>query len=393
MTRYVYVGAPHGPWEEDGPDDCPPPFRHEAIVVPPPHVVRKVVVSPPPRIEVAAPNLPPCTLRGGVNTDWASSNCAALHADAVQPILPARPAHPSQAGPLSPPLAPAPQPPSAPQASHAPQLSPAPHLAPATPPASVPQVSAQPQSTAPKVTAQVAQPAQPADQPARHSVVAELGWGLAFIIAVLLLRRPVRAMVAAARRWSAREAERREAVRLAELTPEEFASRMTRRDEEIDELSRYSQRLSEQADELSGSNFLARWRGERLRRRAARYLERVGAERDEVARLKSRWEEIEAARRDPGQAVKDKSVHELLDLLGSDDETANRALLQLYVRGGWLKWEDMIPHELPADVRARLLKICRVINGTLSLGEARAALAQARRVLKAHNIAWERMAA
>jgi hypothetical protein len=91
--------------------------------------------------------------------------------------------------------------------------------------------------------------------------------------------------------------------------------------------------------------------------------------------------------------VKDKSVHELLDLLGSDDETANRALLQLYVRGGWLKWEDMIPHELPPDVRARLLKICRVINGTLSLGEARAALAQARRVLKAHNIAWERMAA
>jgi hypothetical protein len=223
--------------------------------------------------------------------------------------------------------------------------------------------------------------------------MAELGWGLAFVIVVLLLRRPVRLMIAAARRWSAREAERREAARLAELTPEEFADRMARREEGLAELSREGQRASERADELLSSNFFDRWRGARLRRRAERYAERVGAERDEMARLKTRWEEIEAARKDPGQAVKDKSVHELLDLLGSDDETANRALLQLYVRGGWLKWEDIIPHELPADVRARLLKICRVINGTLSLGEARAALAQARRVLKAHNIAWERMAA
>jgi hypothetical protein len=389
MTRYVYVRAPHGDWGEDWQDDCPPPYhyRRETVAVPPPHVVRKVVVSPPPRVELATPDLPPCTLRGGVNTNWSSSNCAALHVDAVQPILPARPVHPAQSGP---PLAPPPQPSPPPQSSVASHPAPAPQPSPAAPPASVQQSSAQPVGTAPKVTAQVT---QPADHPARHSLMAELGWGLAFVVAVLLLRRPVRLMIAAARRWSAREAERREAARLAELTPEEFADRMARREEGLAELSREGQRASERADELLSSNFFDRWRGARLRRRAERYAERVGAERDEMARLKTRWEEIEAARKDPGQAVKDKSVHELLDLLGSDDETANRALLQLYVRGGWLKWEDIIPHELPADVRARLLKICRVINGTLSLGEARAALAQARRVLKAHNIAWERMAA
>ncbi|MBV9563676.1 MAG: hypothetical protein JOY90_25020 [Bradyrhizobium sp.] len=87
--------------------------------------------------------------------------------------------------------------------------------------------------------------------------------------------------------------------------------------------------------------------------------------------------------------VSDGKVNALLDELGSDDETATRALRQLYARGGWLKWEELLPQDVPVELRDKLVKICRTINRTLALDEARAALAQARQMLNMHRVAWQ----
>jgi hypothetical protein len=87
--------------------------------------------------------------------------------------------------------------------------------------------------------------------------------------------------------------------------------------------------------------------------------------------------------------VSDGKVNALLEELGSDDETAMRALLQLYARGGWLKWEELLPQDVPAELRDKLVKTCRTINGSLALDEARAALAQARQMLKMHQVGWQ----
>jgi hypothetical protein len=84
--------------------------------------------------------------------------------------------------------------------------------------------------------------------------------------------------------------------------------------------------------------------------------------------------------------VSDGNVNALLEELGSDDETAARALLQLYARGGWLKWEELLPQDVPAELRDKLVSVCRNINGSLALDEARAALTQARQMLKMHQV-------
>jgi hypothetical protein len=71
---HLYIRPPR----YDRGDDCPPPYHGRVIVTQPPAHARLTVPSPPPP--------PPCTPRGGINTDWSGNKCAILHEGPSQPL-------------------------------------------------------------------------------------------------------------------------------------------------------------------------------------------------------------------------------------------------------------------------------------------------------------------
>jgi hypothetical protein len=177
-----HVRPPQYDWGYDWPDDCPPLFYGPVRFT-----------NPPPVHPRAAIELPPCTPRAGVNTDWSGNKCAPLHDDASYALLPAPPAHPQvwHPAPSAQPQASQPAPPAQVQApsadlppctpragintdwsgnkcaplhdSASDTLAPAP---PAQPQASQPAPSAPPQAPAPPAQPQAPQPAPPAQSPA-----------------------------------------------------------------------------------------------------------------------------------------------------------------------------------------------------------------------------------
>ena len=78
---------------DDWLDDCPPPYHGRVIVTHPPAKARLTLPSSPP--------LPPCTPRGGINTDWSGNKCAILHEGPSQPLA-AQPAPLAQRAPPEP---------------------------------------------------------------------------------------------------------------------------------------------------------------------------------------------------------------------------------------------------------------------------------------------------
>ncbi len=137
---------------DDWLDDCPPPYHGRVIVTHPPAKARLTLPSSPP--------LPPCTPRGGINTDWSGNKCAILHEGPSQPLA-AQPAPLAQRAP------------------------PGPKADPGIVAQEVPPIDRPPEPKADPGT--VAQEVPPIDNHAHFSLsVADWGFGVGVVLAVVL---------------------------------------------------------------------------------------------------------------------------------------------------------------------------------------------------------------
>jgi hypothetical protein len=178
------------------------------------------------------------------------------------------------------------------------------------------------------------------------------------------------------------------------MKPKRFAAQVERRRKLMEFLTRRSEILYLQADRHEAGRWTWPFYAALLRRRAQQYLDAAYAMHDEVVRLEQLWSEIETERREKQKNASAEKIRGLVNQLDSAIEAvASRALAELNRLRASIDFGKLAPAELPEFARLQVINILRLMAGTNNLHEARNALAQLRRILKAHNVAWERMAA
>ena len=191
-------------------------------------------------------------------------------------------------------------------------------------------------------------------------------------------------------KWARQEfLRRREWARFRDMTEPRYVNLIRRKQRRAEKHRERAQILNYLADKASVSVLSLPFYVEILRYRAEKHTAVSSLMDRQVARWDLLRQQIKDAREKIMREEGKDKVLGLMELLrSSSDVTASYALKQLNELRNAFDWSILIPSTLPAATREQMKKILLLIAGTDNLGEARAAFAQAARILTEHRASW-----
>lgn len=184
--------------------------------------------------------------------------------------------------------------------------------------------------------------------------------------------------------WLAEHKRKSEWYELWNTNPEAFTARIRALRQQAEQNTRLAERL----EGRGGSKLAVSW----LRKAAWRRRVTAQANHNEADRLEALWRVVEKERDKAANAANRIKVLQLMRrLMAHDERVAQEAFAEIRRMSNWFAWESLAPKDLAPQLRDRLVKFLRLMAGTSSLEESRAAYGNALRVLEesGRSRAWE----